>query len=458
MVDLRAIAVIDIGKTNAKLVLFDAATGHEIETLSTPNSVLPAPPYPHHDLDRLWRFVLDGLGRLNRSHGVDGISITTHGATAVLMAGDVPILPALDYEFSGPETLRHDYETLRSDYRETFSPALPNGLNLGAQLYFQSRLDPESFAGITDILMYPQYWAYRLTGIKAGEKTSLGVHTDLWSPVRDDYSGLVDAMGWRDLFPQLRPARSVLGPIAGEVATFTGLKPDTPVATGIHDSNASLLPYLLNASGALSVISSGTWTIIMSPGAATARLDARRDCLANVDAFGRPVPTARFMGGREFEVLMGSTALPAPREVDTATVIENDVMVLPGFAGPVGPFPEAKGTWINGPDRLTPGQRLAAVSLYLALMARTGLELTGSGADIVLEGPLAHNTLFASALSALTGKRVRPSGDATGTSLGAAMLFDSVAASAVELTEPVPPLTHPGLAAYAARWTERVGG
>ena len=82
MADPRAIAAIDIGKTNAKLVLFDAVTGHEIEILSTPNSVLPAPPYPHHDLDRLWRFVLDGLGQLHRHHGVDGISITTHGATA----------------------------------------------------------------------------------------------------------------------------------------------------------------------------------------------------------------------------------------------------------------------------------------------------------------------------------------------------------------------------------------
>ena len=364
-------------------------------------------------------------------------------------------MPALDYEFAGPETLREDYEALRSDYTETFSPASPNGLNLGAQLYYQSRRDPERFAGVTDILMYPQYWAYRLTGVRASEKTSLGAHTDLWSPVKDDYSALVDIMGWRDLFPPLRPARSVLGPITAAIAEVTGLPAGTPVATGIHDSNASLLPYLLNASGALSVISSGTWTIIMSPGASPERLDAQRDCLANVDAFGRPVPTARFMGGREFKVLMGAADLPTPNDADIAHVIDADIMVLPGFAGAVGPFPNARGCWVNGPDQLTPGQRLAAVSLYLALMAETGLDLAGAGADIVLEGPLAHNALFASALASLTGKRVRPSGDATGTALGAAMLFENVASLPVTLAEPVVPLAHAEFAAYAARWRER---
>jgi hypothetical protein len=32
-------------------------------------------------------------------------------------------------------------------------------------------------------------------------------------------------------------------------------------------------------------------------------LDPKRDTLANVDAYGRAVPSSRFMGGREFEVL-----------------------------------------------------------------------------------------------------------------------------------------------------------
>ena len=42
------------------------------------------------------------------------------------------------------------------------------------------------------------------------------------------------------------------------------------------------------------------------------RLDPAADMLANVDAHGQPVPTARFMGGREVELVAGADALQTP--------------------------------------------------------------------------------------------------------------------------------------------------
>lgn len=42
-------------------------------------------------------------------------------------------------------------------------------------------------------------------------------------------------------------------------------------------------------------------------------LDPGRDTLANVDAYGRAVPSSRFMGGREFEVLVRAFGDVAPR-------------------------------------------------------------------------------------------------------------------------------------------------
>ena len=67
---------------------------------------------------------------------------------------------------------------------------------------------------------------------------------------------------------------------------------------GIHDSNASYLCYRVGrpAGQPFAVVSSGTWTVIMAHGSDLARLRENRDMLANVDAFGVPVATARFTG------------------------------------------------------------------------------------------------------------------------------------------------------------------
>ena len=72
----------------------------------------------------------------------------------------------------------------------------------------------------------------------------------------------------------------------------------------------------------------GTWTIVMTVGGSIDRLDPERDTLANVDAYGRPVPTARFMGGREYAVLLGDNPPPAtPADVDS--VIARERFVAP---------------------------------------------------------------------------------------------------------------------------------
>jgi sugar (pentulose or hexulose) kinase len=450
----RFIAVIDIGKTNAKVVLIDSTTRQQVATRSTPNTVVREGLYPHADVERLWRFITESLGALQAEHGVDGISITTHGATAALMAGDALALPVLDYEHEGPAELAEDYGRARPDFAETLSPPLPNGLNLGAQIYWQARVHQEHFARVTAILTYPQYWAWRLTGVMASEVTSLGCHTDLWAPAKADFSSLVKAEGWTDKFPPVRPAASVLGTIRPKIAAATGLRADTPVTCGIHDSNASLLPHLGAHEAPFTIISTGTWTIALTVGGDTAGLDPERDSLANVDAFGRAVPTARFMGGREFDQLVPH--IRTPEAEDVARVIARDIRIQPSFIPGVGPFPKASGRWTHDPALLTAEEQTAAASLYLALVTRACLDLCGLGREIIIEGPLARNTLFGQALATLTGVPISASGDATGTSLGASMLFGHGEAQSAA-GQAVTPLTVAGFDAYAQRWREQIG-
>jgi sugar (pentulose or hexulose) kinase len=451
---IRHVAVIDIGKTNAKVALVDLATLNEVALRRVANSVATDGPYPHHDVKRLWAFILDSLEDINREQPINAISITTHGATSVLVdaKGDLA-LPVIDYEFGGIDELVQAYDAIRPPFAETGTPRLPAGLNIGAQLFWQQKRFPAEFAKAAAILMYAQYWALRLTGVAANEVTSLGCHTDLWSPWKADYSSLVGQMGWRRLMAPVRPAKDRLGPIQPEIARRTGLDPRTLVFCGLHDSNASLLPHLLSDAPPFSVVSTGTWVVSMAVGGKKVELDPRRDTLVNVNALGDPVPSARFMGGREFSLLTADRP-QGWSEDDVAAVLARKTLLLPSTQQGSGPFPHRAAQWL-GADNLSPGQRFVVVSFYLALTTATCLDLIGGDGPTTVEGPFAQNRLFIRMLAAATGRPVIASETSTGTSIGAALLA-SDGATVMSKGERTEPQADPGWGDYVLAWRRAI--
>jgi sugar (pentulose or hexulose) kinase len=447
---MARIAVIDIGKTNAKVLVADPEAGTEEVLARAPNAVLRDGPYPHHDMGRLWEFVLAGL---RQAGPVAAISVTTHGASAALVGGTGELaLPVLDYEHDGPDRMRAVYEAMRPGFEETGSPALPMGLNLGAQLFWQAREFPEAFARVRHILTLPQYWSFRLSGVAASEYTSLGCHTDLWNPFEGRFSSLVGRMGWEGLFPPVAGPGQVMGGLRPEVAAATGLPQETPVLSGIHDSNASLVPWL-GGEGPRAVLSTGTWMIVMALRGKRVHLDARRDLLVNVNARGEPVPTARFMGGREMEEITGGRIV-VPSEAELTAVLEAGLMALPSRHPTTGPFPGLEFAWVPG-EPGSPGLTAAAASFYAALMGAECLGLIGAEGDIVVEGPFGANSAFLRMLATATRRPVIAAGEGAGTGLGAALL----AGSGGQRTLPaaVLPEQDGRWGAYAAAWRERVG-
>lgn len=450
----RHVAVIDIGKTNAKVALVDLTDMREVALRRMANAPAADGPYPHHDVELLWSFILDSLAGINREQRIDAISITTHGATGVLVdaAGELA-LPVLDYEFAGPDALAKDYDAIRPAFTETGTPRLPLGLNLGAQFFWQQRRFPADFAKATAMLMYPQYWAFRLTGVAANEVTSLGCHTDLWNPWNADFSSLVDKKEWRRLMAPVRPAKDWLGPILPTLARRTGLDPQTPVFCGLHDSNASLLPHLLSDEPPFSVVSTGTWVVSMAVGGNKIALDPARDTLVNVNALGDPVPSARFMGGREFSLLTEGQS-EGWTEEDVEAVFAKTALLLPATQRGSGPFPYHTAAWLNA-DGISNGQRFAAISFYLALVTATCLDLIGADGPTIVEGPLARNRLFVSMLAAATVRPVIASEAATGTSIGAALLASNQK-TVQGKGERIEPPADPAWANYARSWRAAV--
>jgi hypothetical protein len=140
------------------------------------------------------------------------------------------------------------------------------------------------------------------------------------------------------------------------------------------------------------------------------KLAETQDCLWNVDATGTPVPSARFMGGRDIELLAGIAAdAPGDGEVEEATVrrqvelaltlIASGEFTLPALTPGVGPYPNAKKRAATPPADVP--HAIALAHLYAAMMADVTLDLIGSRESLFIDGRFGASPVFTRLLAAL---------------------------------------------------------
>ncbi|WP_016835492.1 FGGY-family carbohydrate kinase [Herbaspirillum lusitanum] len=456
---IDALAVFDIGKTNIKLSLVDAQ-GHELAVRRRANEVVQGGFYPHHDVDAIEAWLLSTLSELAQQAYISAIVPVTHGATAALVDEHGLVLPIADYEQSfRTSSPSPEYEALRPAFDHTFSPSLGLGLNLGRQLYWLQQTYPETFGRAHRLLMYPQYWAWRLCGVAAAEVTSLGCHTDLWQPSDGTYSSIVASCGWTQLMPSLHPAWAELGCLHPHLVRQTGLPSDCRILCGIHDSNASLLRYLDRSdNGPRVVLSTGTWLIAAALDGGLDCLREQSDMLANVNARGEAVACMRFMGGREFAELAGSTPHVC-NEADLQALVDSQSMALPCFSGCGGPFAGRQGH-ISGSVPETAAGRYALATLYCVLMTEYCLEHLQASGPVVVEGSFTANPYFAPLLAATSGGReVFCSEDGSGTTMGGWILRhwrEHPHGAALPAPKAVAPLRLRGWESYRQAWRHAV--
>lgn len=451
--------VIDIGKTLSKVSLW-SRDGRILDRVTRPNSPVEVDGTNRLDATGIAQFVLDALARLG-SESVNYIVPVAHGAGLAALAGGRLVTLPLDYEQPLPPDLLAEYRASRAPFAETGSPALPQGLNLGAQAFWLDRLHPQAMARAT-LLPWAQYWAWLLTGEARSEVTSLGCHSDLWNPGGACYSSLAERMGWASRFAPMARAAEPVGTLTPAIAAQTGLSTTVKVLAGLHDSNAALLAargFAEIADNEATVLSTGTWFIAMR--LAHEALDLRalpeaRDCLVNVDAYGQPVPSARFMGGREIESLIEIDTRRVDITPDQPHLLaavdhlrQSGAMVLPTLAPGTGPFPAAIGGWVRRPvDWFS---RRAGACLYAALMADCALDLIGSRERLLVEGRFAEAQVFVRALAALRpGTQVFTANAHNDVSFGALRLIDPDLAPDGDLVR-IEPLAE-DLGPYKKQW------
>ncbi len=452
------VIVLDIGKTVSKLSAWNAQ-GSCLMQRSRANRGGDGKTNDTLDVAGIDAWLSDTLAEMAPLGDIRAIIPVGHGAAAAIIRDGRLACPVTDYEQPIPAALREDYERSRDAFIATGSPRLPNGLNLGAQLHHIEATQPDALSGSAQIIPWPQFWAWKLCGVAASEVSSLGCHTDLWNPLEHQPSALAVQRGWAARLAPLRGAHEVLGTLSAEWAARTGLSREAPIICGLHDSNAALHAtrgVADLAQGDSTIVSTGTWFVAMRTPAAGAKLDLSRmaedrDCLINVNVEGRPVPSARFMGGRELMLLGGVEDLAKlPTAASTlASVVKAGTMFLPSVVGGVGPFPRNRSRRIGNDN--APGAHQAAVALYAALMTSVSLELIGTRERVLIEGRFADFDLFTSALATLRPDlEVYVGAAAEGVALGALRLLVPSLQPATALRR-IPALDL-DLHAYHAQW------
>jgi len=421
-----AVAVLDVGKTNKKVSLYDRQFNVLAEE-RTPIESKDLKGLEVEDTDALLTWFRSSLKKLAAQADIRTIAITTHGATLVLLDESGKLAhPVISYSAAKGSEVQEEFYSAFGDsatlHRATCTPDV-GFANMGKVLFYVKTRLPEVWAKCRHALFYTSYLGYELTGVMGMEPTYVGNHCYLWDFAQNTWSGVARQLGADKLFPEsISPPWACLGVVKREIAEECGLSKDCKVTQGIHDSNANFLSYLAQGYDDFLLNSTGTWCVLMRKAAS---IDLSPEEIAakvffNLDAFGHPVRTCISPAGMEYDTFRGFTLLND--ESDAAAVRrvvqERKLFVIPGVLPDASAFPGASARVVVGgveysldnlrrrtDSPMTPFRQdyFAALNLSLALGTRKMLAWCGvkKGTTVFIEGGFAKNKTYCELLAAL---------------------------------------------------------
>jgi sugar (pentulose or hexulose) kinase len=296
------IAIIDVGKTNKKIFLFDKNYKIVYEQSARFIETVDEDGFPCENVESLRQSVFDSLREVFRKEEfeIKAINFSTYGASFVCIDehGNT-VTPLYNYLKPYPgklqEQLHVKYGGEEMFSLQTASPVL-GSLNSGLQLYRLKMEKPEVFIKIEYALHLPQYLSYLITKKICSDITSIGCHTALWDFKKNDYHEWVYEEGIQKKLAPIVSAEQVTEIVFDH-------KWKCVAGIGLHDSSAALIPYQMSFREPFVLISTGTWCISMNPFNDTPLTvdELKQDCLCYMHYQGKPVKASRLFAGNEHE-------------------------------------------------------------------------------------------------------------------------------------------------------------
>lgn len=484
------IAVFDVGKTNKKMMIYNDRL-ELVDSEARQFSEYIENGIRFERIDEIDAWFFEQLRTFSKRYQIDCVSVTTHGGTFVCIdENGGAAVPVVAYTTEPGEKFHNDFYSRFGGpdelQEETATAPMGSLVNAGKNIDFLQKTYPEAFQRVQWIINYPQYFGYLLTGTVGAEPTYVGCHSFLWEHRKMDWSRVTNELGILGKVPKkLSNTWDVLGTVHSAAAEKTGLSPDTVVTMGVHDSNASLLPYIIKNPGEFVLNSTGTWCVMMHPARDVSFQpeELGKMIFYNLDVYANPVKTSILMGGLEFETwseLMkkaaGKDTFPEfDPEVYKRVIEDKKLFITPSVQKGTGQFPDSEprvleGTKVYHVDDVKKGEipgffsdfptAYAVLNLSLAVQSKLALERTGmrNGMDLFIEGGFRKNPDYNALISAMfSGTNVYLTNLEEATAFGAALLGKAGKegrrpeeyAGLFEIeTEPVETAAFDGLSAY----------
>ena len=135
--------VLDIGKTNVKLIFLDEKGQFfkEIKTKQTLKFYKKKISYLNSE--KIINWLLLNLNKFSTVYNFKKFVCTTHGATvAFINHHDQEIIASTDYEYKY-DKFSKDFQNLAPSFKTSLTPHLEGRLNIGQQIYYLDLIFPE---------------------------------------------------------------------------------------------------------------------------------------------------------------------------------------------------------------------------------------------------------------------------------------------------------------------------